>query len=155
MVKKMTPAAWERMRAEAEKRGFLGWFTTEYGAEPPTDATPVRLPGHFTKTETLKRLRILAAAARAEYGQAKTAKAEIGINKRPLAILVPGADAWIADDDDVDGTLTLIDAADDAEFTKHGRVVHVYVTGPGEWGELEGVGVGWLGTPDHAPEWIG
>ena len=112
----------------------------------------------FTKTETLRRLRKVAGAARHATMLPPNAKAEVGLRTMPLnmrlgQLMKPGA-TWYLDGDDLAYFADLADAARDYDVQRHGAVVHLYLStnlGRG-WGwELQDVVTAWLGQPGAEP----
>lgn len=153
---RITPDNYERLRQAAFDKGFGTWFIEAYGDTLPAAGQPRTQPGHFSKTETLRRLRVLAAAARIEYRQPRNAVAEVGLRCRPVVFdNLRFAGPLIDPNDDLSDTVSLVDAAYDDTVSVFGAVVHIYITSRGWDGELEGVGIGWMGTPTDAPEWLG
>ena len=108
----------------------------------------------FTKTETMSRLRVLAAKAREIEGQAKNAIVEIGHREIPVVSKTPPYGTHTSEDphDDLTDYDKLESASRNGEVQKEGSVVHLYVSsGKGYDTNLEGIVVGWLGTSTEPP----
>lgn len=108
----------------------------------------------FTKTETAKRLRVIAAEGKRLNNLPSNSKAEVGLRVLPQHAdnaaealakrYVEGDD--LADFRDLDGA--------EESLRTPGAVVHVYLFTrgvPGDDWDLESVVVGWLGTPGQEP----
>lgn len=109
----------------------------------------------YTKTEALRRLRELMRQWRAADGNVKkTWRVEVGHRTYPMTVTDPDHDELYHEHDDLADYDTLVAAAATDDVRAHGAVVHLYVTEPGEWGELYDVQVGWMGTPDEEPRML-
>jgi len=112
----------------------------------------------FTKTEALRRLRVLAAEARDATHNSSRAPAEVGLRTRPVVSpTVPTHRGCYHPEDDLSHHASFREAATDPEVATHGAVVHIYIDrclkfmgGAPEY-ELDSVVVGWMGTPDTEP----
>lgn len=116
------------------------------------------MPATFTKTETLRRLRLLAAEARAASYNARNAPTEVGLRTRPVvSATVPTHRGCYHPNDDLSHHVSFREASVDSEVATHGSVVHLYISrscgfvgGVPDY-ELDTVAVGWIGTPDTGP----
>lgn len=111
--------------------------------------------GSFTKTETMRRLRKIAAESRRVGGLHTGHRIEIGsrtlgtqhadtVQEALSKRFIEGDD--LANHDNMDG------ASRDPEVQQHGAIVHMYISDPDPWnGGLVDVNTGWLGTPEHDP----
>lgn len=109
----------------------------------------------FSKTEALRRLRVLAAEARRNLGLPRNAPAEVGERLIPLVIEdIEEPYTVFVDGDDLDDFVSLPGAAR-GHARQQGAVVHLYIYSAGPWRELEDVVVGWMGTHRDAPVLIG
>lgn len=116
------------------------------------------MPTTFTKTETLRRLRLLAAEARDASYNARTAPTEVGLRTRPIvSATVPTQRGCYPPDDDLSENISFKQAATDPDVATYGSVVHLYISrccgfvgGTPDY-ELDTVAVGWLGTPNTDP----
>lgn len=114
---------------------------------------------HFTKTETLRRLRVLAAESRRVGGLHTGHRVEVGHRTMGVAYGLTEQDARInrfREGDDLDDFDDMGSTARMPEYRQHGAVVHLYLSevGTPPWfsdASLIDVNCGWLGTPDHEP----
>jgi hypothetical protein len=110
----------------------------------------------FTKTETLRRLRVAAKLCRDNdtYGMLTPQdRVEVGYRFVPVHADSPpqGKDAFGPDDDLSDFDL-MRDAAGDDQVRQHGYVAHLYFSNQVELVDTVMV---WLGTPDQEPVYLG
>lgn len=113
----------------------------------------------FSKSETLRRLRILAALARRAEHLRKNALVEVGLRTtphstpiRPLIVL----DMMSGDpSDDLDANVSLNEAKTIEVVQRVGAIVHLYTydvpVGRPDEGELTNTVIGWMGTCDEQP----
>ena len=113
---------------------------------------------HFTKTETLRRLRVLAAEMRDITSNGRGAPVEIGLRTIPVATpTAPTQSEAYDDDDDLDYFVSFAEGATAPEVSGYGSVVHIYLSrmigfcGRTPLYELDSTCVGWMGTPDAEP----
>lgn len=104
----------------------------------------------FTKTETLRRLRVGAALIREAEGIPKNWKIEVGLRDVPAYASTVEA-ARSEDNHDLYDFRSLPEAAAEEEVRREGYIAHLYVTSSGTWGELETVERVWLGTSESEP----
>ena len=108
----------------------------------------------FTKTETLRRLRMTVAECRKRSGLPSNSRIEVGIRTIPVAYDdLPTRDLVFFPGDDLAYHVDLADAASEPVVMVHGAVVHVYLSRPigrGEF-ELDNTCTVWLGTPEADP----
>jgi hypothetical protein len=110
----------------------------------------------FTQPATLNRLRTLAGKTRRAQGVAVNATVEVGHRTHPMASAIlprPQADGslpWYREEDDLMGNDILTDACHDHDVRKYGAIVHLYAYNRD--GSLEGICVGWMGTPGQSPQ---
>jgi hypothetical protein len=114
----------------------------------------------FSVSQTRKRLATLAAAARADHGMGRSeGRVEVGLRNHHMHALHLGDGVVMYhENDDLDENITLDEASLDEPVRTHGYFVHLYVYRVDlKWGdiELEGIGMGWMGTPDAEPVYIG
>lgn len=114
----------------------------------------------FTKTETLRRLRLAANLVRENDGLAgRTDIVEVGIRNETKYVdsIVDGEDGWLGDDakDDLYDFDRLFNARSREVLRTPGAMAHFYFTGSGWNGELNTIRIVWLGTEDHEPVYIG
>lgn len=114
----------------------------------------------FTKTETIRRLRVAAQLVReSDRNIAKNFRVELGSRFIPVyaATAAAAEAAWRRVDasmaDDLDDFSSLVDHDQQARI--EGYVAHLYFSSTGDWGELYDVRTVWLGTADSEPEVIG
>lgn len=113
---------------------------------------------HFTKTETLKRLRTIAHEARLRTQLPRNARVEVGLRCVPLVIVDPiAAESFYADGDDLEEQLDFSWAARESSVQQHGALVHLYFSVrdgfDGEF-ELREIVVGWMGDDEHAAQLV-
>ena len=117
---------------------------------------------HFTKSETLRRLRRSAAHLRAVNHLPANSKVEIGLRTvlhhldYQQAVELTSSDyrgSILPEHDDLDDFRSQVEAAARPEVQQHGYVAHLYVyesMGRDGW-ELFSVCCYWLGDADHGP----
>lgn len=107
----------------------------------------------FTKTETLRRLRVLTRESR-RYADGRRLRFEVGLRMLPQTAdtIAQAVDLRYPEGDDLNDYRDLVEAASEDEVTAHGAVVHVYTRcwDGWEW-TTDTVCVGWIGTPDSEP----
>lgn len=114
-------------------------------------------PKPFTKTETLRRLRVLARLSREAGGHHTGMRIEVGHRVLGPQYADNPEDALARaypEDDDLSYHDDLKGAARDAQYQTPGGTVHLYISDPGDgvdYGELHDVNCGWLGTHDREP----
>ncbi len=107
-----------------------------------------------TITETVKRLRAAAEAARlADGGIRLNDRVEVGLRAIPVYMdrrpLTP--DEAFAEGDDLDETLPIAEAARVDQTRRDGYVAHLYFSSTGPDGELLNVITVWTGGADRKP----
>lgn len=118
---------------------------------------------HFTKSETLRRLRRSAAHLRAVNHLPANSKVEIGLRTvdqhltatqaAAAAAMHRSGKSMLPDGDDLDDFRSQVEAAARPEVQQHGYVAHLYVyesLGRDGWA-LFSVCCYWLGDDDHGP----
>ncbi len=108
----------------------------------------------FSKTETLRRLRLVSMAMKNRCNLPANATAEVGHRIHPAAspTFPTHDDVYGAEHDDLSHMEPIRYAATDPTVRAHGAIVHIYLSsGFGYDRELRDVCVGWLGTPDEEP----
>lgn len=108
----------------------------------------------FSKTETLRRLRLVTMAMKERCNLPANATAEVGYRIYPAAspAFPTRDDVYGTDGDDLSYMEPIKDAAADPTVRAYGAIVHIYLSsGFGYDRELRDVCVGWLGTPDEEP----
>ena len=108
----------------------------------------------FSKTETARRLRVIAAEGKRLNGIPTYSKAEVGlrIKQQWAATAAEAIDLAFVPDDDL-SDFTNLDGVEE-DLRTPGAVVHVYLytrNSPSDEWDLYSVVVGWLGTPDREP----
>lgn len=105
----------------------------------------------FSKTETLRRLRIAAAATREAHGLHRYARVEV--NLRVIHQTGDSADAYRdLDGDDLADQLDMEQGALHEEVQEHGSFVHLASYEQTAYGfELWDHATWWIGTPDAEP----
>ena len=110
---------------------------------------------HFTKTETLRRLRIGRALMRkADFSISASAYTEVGLRVDPNAY--PTLEAALnAPENDLSDFWPLKDAATSMNVREHGYIANIYVYEGDSYSGLHDVQNVWLGTPEHGPVLLG
>lgn len=114
----------------------------------------------FTKTETIRRLRVAAQLVREnDRNIAKNFRVEVGSRYIPVYADTAEAAAaeWRQNDlsmkDDLSDIWPISNPPEQAKG--EGYLAHLYFSSTGDWGELYDVRTVWLGTADSGPEVIG
>lgn len=107
----------------------------------------------FTKTEALRRLRVLTRESR-RYADGRRLRFEVGLRLEPqtASTALEAVDRRYPEGDDLDDFRDLVEAASEDEVRAHGALVHVYTRSWDGWEwTTDTICVGWMGTPDSEP----
>lgn len=108
-----------------------------------------------TITETRKRLRAAAKAARDGARFPMNLRVEVGLRTIPVYTdHLPARGEWAAEGEDLIETIPLADAARDPQTRLDGYVAHLYFSTADQWGygELVDVITVWTGTATEAAQ---
>lgn len=108
----------------------------------------------MTKTEKLRRLRVLAAQGRIVARQKAGARVEVGSRLIPVRYdRPPTIDDVLygGPDDDLRDFSSMQQFAGSSDDCQPGEIVHLYFSTTGDWGELQSIVTGWLGVEGHEP----
>ena len=119
-------------------------------------STDTATAAFFTKTETLRRLRVAAKLIRAnDWNVAKNSRLEVGtrVERNAYATAGEAFDAnYFGPDNDLDDSASLVDSARYfEEVREQGYIANIYIYESGPEGFLYDVQNVWLGTDDHEP----
>ena len=105
----------------------------------------------FTKTETLRRLRVGTRLMRENDRFARNGRVEVG-TRNENQVARTAELALTVDESDLFDSFPLVDASRQAVVQQHGYLAHIYIYEPeASGGFLDDVQIVWLGTPDQEP----